>query len=74
MEHLYGWLFTYNIYSKVWMATISKFSNDLTNNFNSPNVIKSSSIKTLIEVITKFEGNITKVAAFINKMELKKAS
>jgi hypothetical protein len=53
LEKLHGWYITYNSLSNVWMAAQKEHINDITNNFNSPNVIKANSLETIQGVIIK---------------------
>jgi len=56
LEHLHNWIFHYNAYTKLWAAVPRELYNDYWSNFDLEGVIKSSSFKTLIEIINKTEG------------------
>jgi hypothetical protein len=59
MENLYQWLFHYNHYTKKWNAFKREDYLDVFNGKKSP--ISSSSINTLIEIIEKTKGDISKL-------------
>lgn len=57
--NLHGFLFTYNEYSQKWCAATRDNYAELFS--GGDNVIKSSSIETLIALINKFDGDIKKI-------------
>lgn len=63
-DYLYPFLFRYNTYNKQWIASTNE--KDLWNDLNSEEVISSSKIETLVELINKYQGDIKKL-----KKELK---
>jgi len=63
-DYLYPFMFRYNKYGKQWLASTNH--KDLWNDLNSEEVITSSKIETLIELINRYQGNIKKL-----KKELK---
>lgn len=62
MEKLYDYLFHYNHFTKTWYAIPRDKYNDYWNNQNTEGVLKSSNIKTLMELIQKGDD-------FINSIE-----
>lgn len=58
MDRLYQWWFTYNPMTQVWCACHNEYKNAVYNDHTSPNVIRSKSIDTLIELIIRTDGNI----------------
>ena len=66
-NYLYDWVFRYNKYTKNWCAANRDNYNDLFSKENSNNVLKSSSIETLIELIDKIEGDINNIDSILNK-------
>jgi hypothetical protein len=64
---LYDWVFRYNSYTNNWCATNRDNYNLLFSNTNSDKILKSSSIETLIEIINKIDGDITKIESILNK-------
>lgn len=52
------WVFNYSEITKTWRATTREHYKDLFNNYNSPNVIKSSKFSTLESLIHLTGGNI----------------
>lgn len=55
------WVFHYCPYSVKWKAATRDNMKDLFNNSNSDKVIKSNKIETLIELIQKTKGDISKM-------------
>jgi hypothetical protein len=66
-NYLYDWIFRYNSYTKNWYATDRSNYNHLFSKENSEKVLKSSSIETLIEIISKIEGDINNIDQILNK-------
>lgn len=60
-EHLFGWVFHFNIYTNKWRAAHRDFINDLFSQHRSPNVISSDEMQTLITLIIKYEGKIDRI-------------
>jgi hypothetical protein len=59
-QELYGWVFTFNPYQQVWLAAKRENSNELFSG-NEGNVLKSSSINTLQQLIIKTDGDEEKI-------------
>lgn len=59
MKELHNWLFTYNSYTGKYMAAHREHYHELWS--GGPNVIKSSSQKTLEEIIIKTGGDTSKL-------------
>lgn len=61
MENLYGWWFTFSPFTGKWaameMETIPKYTND----FHAKNVIRSSRIETLQEMIISTKGSFSEM-------------
>lgn len=66
-EALYDWIFRYNCHDKSWYAAKRENYNDLFSDLSSKNILKSSSIKTLAEIINKTDGNIKKINSLLKK-------
>lgn len=66
-NYLYNWVFRYNPYTKNWCATDRNNYNDLFSKESSDNVLKSSSIETLIEIVSKIEGDVNNIDLILNK-------
>ena len=64
-EVLNDWIFHYCPYSKKWKSSTRENMKDLFNNVDSKNVIKSSKIETLVELINVTDGNISKMNKLI---------
>lgn len=62
MEKLYDYTFHYNHYTKKWSAIPRDKYMEYWNNQNAEGILKSSNIKTLIELIQKGDD-------FINSIE-----
>lgn len=56
-EHLYDWIFHYNHYTEKWSACKRDFISELFSNRTSKNILSSSKIETLIELVSKTGGN-----------------
>jgi len=65
MDKLHDWVFHYNIYRNVWEAAKRDDYNKLFSGDNMESVLRSSSINTLIELITKTDGNSIKLENLI---------
>lgn len=67
MENLYNWVFNYNPYTKLWNATKREYYALLfsATSKNSNLVLKSKDINTLIELITKTDGESNKIKKLI---------
>lgn len=59
-SNLYGWIFTYNPFDKVWSATERDNYNALFNGYND-RVLRSANIVTLQEIINKTAGDKNKI-------------
>jgi hypothetical protein len=59
MSNLYQWLFHYNHYSEKWNAFKREDYVDVFNGKKKP--LASSSINTLIEIVEKTEGDVSKL-------------
>ena len=66
-QALYDWIFRYNSMDQMWYGTKRDNYNDLFSNLSSPHILKSSSIKTLAEIITKSDGDIKKINSLLKK-------
>lgn len=53
LEKLHGWYITYNSLSDIWMAAKKEHVDEITNNFNSKNIVKANSFETIQNVIIK---------------------
>ena len=61
MEKLYDYVFHYNSHNKTWNAIPREKYNEYWNNNNTEGVLKSSNIKTLMELIEKGEDFINSI-------------
>jgi hypothetical protein len=66
-QALYDWIFRYNCHDQSWYATKRESYNDLFSDLSSKNILKSSSIKTLAEIINKTDGDIKKINSLLKK-------
>ena len=62
-----NWIFNKCPVTDIWRTAKKEHYNDMFNDFSSKNVLRSSSINTLIELITKFEGDISKINEYVRK-------
>jgi hypothetical protein len=58
---LHDWVFHYNTYTEKWNATKRDSYVDLFSKSNSKNIISSSEVSTLVELIIKGKGDIAKI-------------
>jgi hypothetical protein len=61
MENLYDYTFHYNHYTKTWNAIPREKYSEYWNNQNAEGVLKSSNIKTLMELIQKGDDFINSI-------------
>lgn len=61
MENLHGWIFTYNQYENNWMAVKRDDFPLLFSDIKNKNILKSNKIETLIEIINKTNGDISRL-------------
>lgn len=64
-NNLYGWVFTFNPHTNQWLATTRDNYLQLFDNQKSADILRSSSIKTLEEIIIKTNGNADKIKNLI---------
>ena len=64
---LYNWVFHYNHYTEKWSAIKRDYVGDLFSNRKSKHILSSSNINTLIELITRTDGNSAKIKDLLNK-------
>jgi hypothetical protein len=64
---LYHWVFRYNSYTKTYIATTRDYYQLLWDNIFHENVIQSSSMATLEEIIISNSGELEKVKIWKNK-------
>ena len=65
MEHLYDWIFNYNPYKKEWRAVKREDYSLLFSAINSNQIIRSSDLNTLVEIISATNGDTTKLKNLI---------
>lgn len=66
-QALYDWVFRFNSIDKMWYGVKRENYNDLFSDLSSKNILKSSSIKTLAEIINKTDGDIKKINSLLKK-------
>ena len=66
-EKLYDWVFHFSPYTNKWAAVKREDYNLLFNDFNSPKVLRSSSITTLQTLINKTNGDVKKLQTLVTK-------
>lgn len=62
----YHFVFHYNAYSKLWSAIPRDSYNDYWNDTNHPDIIRSTEINTLMDLLYKTDGNKNKLEQLIN--------
>lgn len=66
MKNVADWVFNYNTFNRQWQAAKRENYKDLFNNYRSPNVLRSSEMKTLVSLIEKTNGDHTKINKLIS--------
>lgn len=64
-EYLHGWIFTYNAYTGLYMATNKDNYTKLFSEISSEAVIKSSSQSSLEDMIIRNQGDLRKIIDYI---------
>jgi hypothetical protein len=64
--NLYDWIFRFNPYDNKWYATKRENYNELFSNNKSGDVLSSSEINTLVEIIKKTNGNSAKISKLLS--------
>lgn len=64
-EYLHDWMFHFNPYRKTWYAIPRDSYLDYWDDTNNANVIKSSNINTLLDILHKVKGDITKIKGLL---------
>ncbi len=67
-EYQQQWLYNYNIYEQCWRACKREHYLELFSNNDSGNVLKSSKIDTLVEIVNKTNGDLTKLNQVENEL------
>ncbi len=60
-EYQQQWLYHFSPYEGIWKACKREHYLELFSNNNSKNVLKSSKIDTLVEIVNKTNGDLTKL-------------
>ncbi len=60
-EHQIQWVYSYNPFSQEWRACKREHYLELFSNNDSKNVLKSIKIDTLIEIVNKTNGDLSKL-------------
>jgi hypothetical protein len=66
-EFMNDWLFHYNPYTKIWSAFHRQDMVKYFNGEKTSTIIQSNKQSTLVEIITKSEGDLKKIKKFINE-------
>ena len=67
-EHIDGWVFTYSPHDEKQKAVNRDNYSKLWSDVNNEAVIKSSKVETLIEIITKGQGDLKTILKLKEKM------
>lgn len=65
MSNLHDWIFHYNVYTKKWEGVIRDNYAKLFSDQNSNDILRSSKIETLIEIIEKTNGDEKAISKLI---------
>lgn len=63
-SHMQDWVFHYNIFTHTWAAIPRECYNAYWSDYNHPEILRSSDINTLIELVGKIKDN----PAFLDKI------
>lgn len=69
-SNLYGWIFHFNHFANVWSAAKREHYNELFSSRSSSNILSSSRIETLVEIISRTNGESAKIKKLL-KNEVK---
>ncbi len=64
-EYLHDWMFHYNPYRKTWYGIPRDSYLDYWHDSSDPKIIKSSDIKTLLEILHKVQGDVSKIKSVL---------
>lgn len=67
MNYLEDWVFHYNIHIDKWAAIPRDNYHDYWNDFSNPNIIRSSKIETLLELLHKTKGDASLIDELLVK-------
>lgn len=60
-NNLYNWVFRYNPFNLKWYAAKRENYHELWSDTNSPNVLRSNDVETLLYLISKTDGDNKKL-------------
>ena len=66
VDYLYDWVFHFNIYTNKWAAMRRDDYTEYWSDSNLPNIIRSSSFQTLLEILHKVQGDVSKINEKLN--------
>lgn len=63
---LSDWIFHFNSYTQTWAAVPRETYNEYWNDFNHPNILRSSSINTLMDLLHRTKGDASLIEKLIS--------
>jgi hypothetical protein len=63
---MYDWMFHFNPYTKQWAAIPKDLKYEYWEDYHHPQIIRSKSINTLIELLHKTKGDVEKLEKLVN--------
>lgn len=67
-SYLYDWIFHFNSYANLWAAIPRDSYTEYWDRHDHPNVLKSSKLETLIEILHKSKGDMGVIDNMITKV------
>ena len=61
LDYLNDWVFHYNCHTEQWAAVPRETYNEYWSDYKHPSVIRSKQLNTLLELLHKSKGSITKI-------------
>jgi hypothetical protein len=66
LSYLHDWVFHYNTYTNEWAAVPRETYNAYWSDRNAHGVIRSNELNTLLEMLHKTDGDISKISEHFN--------
>lgn len=67
MSYLYDWVLHFNPYTKLWSAVPREIYKEYWDKHDHPNVLRSSKLQTLLELLHKSKGDVELIDNMITK-------
>lgn len=67
-SYLYNWVFHFNSYANLWAAIPRDSYTEYWDRYDHPDVLKSSKLETLLELLHKSKGDVELLNTIITKV------